>query len=117
MISSDRRASERRGAPPSTTISLGAVLALERRARPDRREQPRRRSELVTIAQLARRVNSGQTRLEVIVDGTEGMRLVAMFACGCGVVEPIGAGTASVRAEWCGAHAAPALTIERRRNH
>jgi hypothetical protein len=117
MISSDRRAADRRGNAPGTTISLGAVLASERRARPDRREQPRRRAELQSIAHVARRISAGQTRLEVIVDGTNGMRLVAMFACGCIAAEPIGAGDPSVRAEWCGAHAAPAVTIERRRNH
>jgi hypothetical protein len=116
MISSDRRAADRRGRTPVSSISLGAVLAVERRARPDRREQPRRQADLRNIAQLARRINAGQTRLEVIVDGTEGMRLVAMFACGCRATEPIGAGTASVRAEWCGAHAAPAVTIDRRLN-
>jgi len=116
MISFDRRASERRGQIPSTTISLGAVLAVERRVRTNRRQQPRRQAELTNIAQLARRISAGQTRLEVIVDGTEGIRLVAMFACGCTAAEPIGAGTSSVRAEWCGAHAAPAVTIDRRRN-
>jgi hypothetical protein len=94
---------------------LGAVLADERRGRRDRRELPRRRSDANTIAQVARRIAAGQTRLEVIVDGSEGMRLVAMFACGCSATEPIGDGTPSVRAAYCAEHAEPPVTLERRR--
>jgi hypothetical protein len=116
MISFDRRASDRRGITPSTTISLGAVLAEERRERRDRREQPRRRAELGSIAQVARRINAGETRLEVIVDGTEGIRLVAMFKCGCSAAEPIGAGASTVRIEWCAEHTAPEIANDRRRN-
>ena len=117
MISFDRRSSERRGVPPSTTISLGAALAEERRARRDRREQPRRVADLRTIAHYARRIGAGHTRLEVIVDGTEGLRLVAMFQCGCTAVEPVGAGSATVRAEPCTEHAVPAVTVDRRRGN
>jgi hypothetical protein len=114
MNPSDRRASERRGIAPSTTISLGAVLAEERRERRDRREAPRRRADLRTIAHYARRIEAGHTRLEVIVDGTEGLRLVAMFGCGCVAVEPVGAGPVSVRAEPCTEHAEPPVTLDRR---
>jgi len=89
MISSDRRATERRGILPSTTINLGAVLADERRARSDRRETPRRVSDMRTIAHFARRIGAGHTRLEVIVDGTDGLRLVAIFQCGCVAIEPV----------------------------
>lgn len=115
MISFDRRSTERRGVSPSTTISLGAALADERRERRDRRENPRRRSDLRTIAHYARRIGAGHTRLEVIVDGTEGLRLVAMFQCGCTAVEPVGAGPASVRTEACAEHAEPVVAQERRR--
>jgi hypothetical protein len=114
MTSSDRRASDRRGLAPSTTISLGAVLADERRGRRDRREQPRRRADLSSIAQVARRITAGQTRLEVIVDGTDGMRLEAMFACGCTASEPIGAGESLVRTTTCGEHLTPVVPIDRR---
>jgi hypothetical protein len=116
MISFDRRGSERRGIAPSITISLGAALADERRERRERREQPRRLSDLRTIADVARYIGAGQTRLEVIVDGNEGMRLVAMFQCGCVAVEPIGAGPASVRTEPCVEHGATEVTIDRRRS-
>jgi hypothetical protein len=115
MISSDRRASERRGISPSTTISLGAALADERRARNDRRELPRRRGDLRTIAHYARRINAGHTRLEVIVDGSDGLRLVAMFQCGCTAIEPVGAGPATVRTDPCAVHTDPAVTVDRRR--
>jgi hypothetical protein len=115
MISSDRRARERRGIAPSNTISLGAVLADERRERRDRRELPRRRSDLRTIAHYARRIEAGHTRLEVIVDGTDGLRLVAMFQCGCVAVEPVGAGPVDVRVEACIEHAEPPVTLDRRR--
>jgi hypothetical protein len=117
MTTSDRRASDRRGHAPSFTISLGAVLADERRERRDRREQPRRRADHFSIAQVARCIDAGQTRLEVIVDGVDGMRLVAMFTCGCSATEPIGEGHATVRTESCAAHAEPAITIERRRSN
>jgi hypothetical protein len=115
MITSDRRASERRGITPSTSISLGAALADERRARRDRREQPRRRTDLRTIAHYARRIEAEKTRLEVIVDGKDGLRLVAMFGCGCVAVEPVGAGPVTVRAEPCTEHAEPAVDVDRRR--
>jgi hypothetical protein len=115
MISSDRRATERRGIAQSSTISLGAVLAEERRDKRDRRNMPRRRTDLQTIAHYARRIEAGHTRLEVIVDGTDGLRLVAMFQCGCVAVEPVGAGPISVRTEPCTDHADPAVTLDRRR--
>jgi hypothetical protein len=115
MISSDRRATERRGILPSTTINLGAVLADERRARSDRRETPRRVSDMRTIAHFARRIGAGHTRLEVIVDGTDGLRLVAIFQCGCVAIEPVGAGPGSVRTKPCTEHAEPAVTLDRRR--
>ena len=114
MSSPDRRAANRRGIDPSTTISLGVALAEERRERSDRRQMPRRRTDARTIAHVARRISAGQTRLEVIVDGSDGMRLVAMFACGC-ATEPIGDGAPSVRATYCAAHAEPAIPVERRR--
>lgn len=115
MTTSDRRATERRALAPSSTISLGAALPQERRDRRDRREQPRRRSDLRTIAHYARRIDAGQTRLEVIVDGTDGLRLVAMFQCGCVAVEPVGSGTTSLKLETCAAHADPVVMLERRR--
>ncbi len=117
MISFDRRATERRGIAPSPAVSLGAALAEERRARSDRRSQPRRRTDLRTIAHFARRIEAGQTRLEVIVDGTEGLRLVAMFQCGCVAIEPVGAGASTVRTEPCADHAEPAVTVDRRRSN
>jgi hypothetical protein len=116
MTTSDRRASDRRGHAPSSTISLGAVLADERRERSDRREQPRRRADQSSIAQVARGLDAGQTRLEVIVDGIDGMRLTAMFACGCSASEPIGEGNRTVCTEPCAAHAEPPVMIERRRS-
>lgn len=115
MYSTDRRTSERRGISPSTTISLGAALADERREPRDRREYPRRRTDVRTIAHYARRIGAGRTRLEVIVDGTDGLRLVAMFDCGCVGIEPIGAGPVTVRTETCGDHADPIVTVDRRR--
>ena len=117
MISSDRRASERRGLAPSTTISLGAVLADERRARRDRRERARRVADIRTIAHYARRIGAGTTRLEVIVDGTEGLRLVAMLPCGCIAIEPVGAGPAGVRTEPCAEHAEAVVALDRRRGN
>jgi hypothetical protein len=115
MHSSDRRTSERRGISSSPTISLGAALADERRDRRDRREHPRRRADMHTIAHYARRIGAGHTRLEVIVDGTEGLRLVAMFGCGCIAIEPVGTGPAAVKTETCAEHAEPAVTVDRRR--
>jgi hypothetical protein len=114
MISFDRRASERRGYTPSTTISLGAALAEERRARRDRRELPRRASELRTIAHYENRIQARNSRLEVVVDGTEGMRLVAMFGCNCVAIEPVGAGAANVRINTCTEHRPPYVAIDRR---
>ena len=115
MILSDRRASERRGIAPSTSSSLGAALADERRARRDRREMPRRRSDLLTIAHYARRIGAGHTRLEVIVDSTDGLRLVAMFKCGCTAIEPVGAGTETVKTGACDEHVDPSVDVDRRR--
>lgn len=114
MLSYDRRSSDRRGIAQST-VSLAAALAEERRERRDRRELPRRRADIRTIAHYARRIGAGHTRLEVIVDGTEGLRLVAMFGCGCVAVEPVGAGPATVRTETCVDHADPVVTVDRRR--
>jgi len=115
MISYDRRTSDRRTIAPST-VSLGAALVEERRERRDRRELPRRRADIRTIAHYARRIGAGHTRLEVIVDGTDGLRLVAMFQCGCVAVEPVGAGPApGVRTETCADHADPEVVVERRR--
>lgn len=76
---------------------------------------PRRRSDLRTIAHYARRIGAGHTRLEVIVDGTDGLRLVAMFKCGCTAVEPVGAGAATVRTDACAEHADPHVDVDRRR--
>ena len=114
MTTSDRRAAERRGSTPSSAVGLGAVLAEERRGRNDRRQQPRRRTDLSSIAQLARSINASQTRLDVVVDGIDGMRLVAVFACGCNASEPIGNGNASVRTEPCPAHAVPSVAVDHR---
>lgn len=114
MLSFDRRASDRRGIAPSA-VSLGAALAEERRERRDRREMPRRRADIRTIAHYARRIGAGHTRLEVIVDGTDGLRLVAMFQCGCVAIEPVGAGPAGVRTETCAEHTDPVVTVDRRR--
>jgi len=117
MTTFDRRASERRGLVPSTAISLGAALTEERRDRSDRREQPRRRSDLRTIAHYARRIAAEKTRLEVIVDGSDGLRLVAMFQCGCVAFEPVGAGPVGVSAEPCAEHAPPIILTDRRRGN
>ncbi|MGA2394363.1 MAG: hypothetical protein ABSH03_13575 [Candidatus Lustribacter sp.] len=115
MHSSDRRTSERRGISHSPAINLGAALADERRERRDRRDHPRRRADMRTIAHYARRIGAGHTRLEVIVDGTEGLRLVAMFQCGCVAIEPVGTGPATVRTETCAEHTDPVVTVDRRR--
>jgi hypothetical protein len=102
---------------PSTALNLGAALTAERRDRNDRRDQPRRRSDLRTIAHYARRIEAEKTRLEVIVDGTEGLRLVAMFQCGCVAFEPVGSGNAGVSAEPCAEHSAPIILTDRRRGN
>src|ERR1700677_1933678 len=117
MTTFDRRASERRGLVPSSAISLGGALTEERRDRSDRRAQPRRSSDLRTIAHYARRIQAERTRLEGIVDGTEGLRLVAMFQCGCVALAPVGAGPTGVTTEPCVDHAAPIVTIDRRRGN
>jgi len=105
----------RRGSAASTPVALGAALTIDRRAAADRRRNPRRRSDIWSIAQFAQRIAAGETRLEVIVDGTDGLRLVAVFACGCSATEPVGAGKPSVRLEVCTAHAEPPVARERRR--
>ena len=115
MTTSDRRASERRGLVPSTAINLGAALTEERRDRRDRREQPRRRTDLRTIAHYARRIEADKTRLEVIVDGTDDLRLVATFQCGCIAFEPVGAGPVGISSEPCAQHAPPIILTDRRR--
>ncbi len=115
MTTFDRRATERRGLVPSTTINLGAALTEERRDRSERRAQPRRRSDIQTIAHYARRIEAEKTRLEVIVDGTDGLRLVAMFQCGCVAFEPVGAGSVGVSSEPCAHHAPPIILKDRRR--
>ena len=61
MHSSDRRSSERRGISSSPAISLGAALADERREPRDRREHPRRRADMRTIAHYARRIGAART--------------------------------------------------------
>src|SRR5271170_7861259 len=114
MLSFDRRSTDRRGFAPSA-VSLAAALAEERRERRDRRETPRRRADIRTIAHYARRIGAGHTRLEVIVDGTDGLRLVAMFQCGCLATEPVGTGPAAVRTETCSEHSDPVVTVDRRR--
>jgi|GEM_PF-3887288 hypothetical protein len=117
MTTFERRASERRGLVPSSAISLGGALEAERRDRSDRREQPRRHSDLRTIAHYARRIEAEKTRLEVIIDGTEGLRLVAMFECGCVAFEPVGAGPVGVSAEPCAEHAPEIVSTDRRRSN
>jgi hypothetical protein len=115
MTSFDRRASDRRGIASSSSISLGAVLADERREQRDRRAQPRRLSDAATIAHVARRIGAGQTHIDVIVDGVDGMRLCATFACGCSATEAIGAGPGTVHIDSCREHLEPPVEIERRR--
>jgi hypothetical protein len=117
MISSNRRASDRRGNTSFSSSILGAALADERRARRDRRESPRRRDDLRTIAHYARRIGAEETPLEVVVDGADGLRLIAMFKCGCSAVEPVGEGAATVGTETCDEHADPPVTIDRRRGN
>jgi hypothetical protein len=111
----DRRSSDRRGS--RSTVSLGAVLEEERRARRDRRDQPRRRSDLRTIAHYARYIGAPQTHCDVVVDASEGMRLMAQFPCDCVAIEPVGTGPAAVRAAPCRDHAEPAVKVDRRRRH
>jgi hypothetical protein len=115
MLANDRRSTDRRGSSHSANVALGTALTVDRRAASDRRRTPRRRADLVSIAQVAQRIAAGETRLEVIVDGTEGLRLVAVFACGCSAIEPVGAGKPSVRLEPCSAHGEPPVKRERRR--
>ena len=115
MTSFDRRASERRSTAAPATAALGAFLAQERRESDDRRRTPRRRADLRTIAHFAYSIGAGETRLEVIVDGADGMRLVAMFQCGCVAIEPIGVGPRTLRTEPCPAHFPPTVARERRR--
>lgn len=115
MATERRMAPDRRGLAAATVIALGAALGSERRDRSDRRQRPRRRADVRTIADFAHGINAGETRLEVIVDGTEGLRLVGMFECGCIAVEPVGNGAAHVKLETCAAHREPAVDIERRR--
>lgn len=116
MTPFDRRASDRRSTPAPSTAALGAFLAQERREPDDRRRTPRRRADMHTIAHFAHAIKAGETRLEVIVDGgADGMRLVAMFQCGCVAIEPVGAGTRELRTEPCPAHSLPPIARERRR--
>jgi hypothetical protein len=115
MHTTDRRTLHRRGAALSTNVNLGATLTDERREKSDRRKAPRRRADMRTIVDFARSIHAGETRLEVIVDGSDGMRLVAMFACGCSATEPVGAGKPSVAIETCAEHTAPPVARERRK--
>jgi hypothetical protein len=105
----------RRTGSLSADVAVATALADERRRRSDRRQHPRRRADMRSIAHFARVIGAGETRLEVIVDGLEGLRLVALFGCGCLATEPIGDGKARVTIEPCPAHLVPALVIERRR--
>ena len=115
MPAHDRRSEPRRGSSTASAVGLGSALATDRRASVDRRRVPRRRADLQSIAHFAQAVSAGETRLEVIVDGTDGLRLVALFACGCSAIEPVGAGMPSVRIEACPAHVEPVVARERRR--
>jgi len=115
MRANDRRTEDRRGGAATGGSGAGSGITLDRRAANDRRKAPRRRADLRTIAELAERIDAGRTRLEVIVDGTEGLRLVAVFACGCSAVEPVGAGKTTLRVEACATHAEPPIARERRR--
>ncbi len=67
-----------------------------------------------TIAHFASGIGAGDTRLEVIVDGDDGMRLVGMFQCGCVAIEPIGEGPRLLRLEPCVPHAEPKISRDRR---
>jgi hypothetical protein len=115
MLANDRRSTHRRSSGASTASALGTALTIDRRGSNDRRRTPRRRADIWSIAQFAQRIAAGETRLEVIVDGTEGLRLVAVFACGCSATEPVGGGKPSVRIEACAAHTEPVVPHERRR--
>ena len=115
MVSIDRRLTHRRDAAFSTTVALGASLTKDRREREDRRRTPRRRSDMRTISHFADAIEAGRSGLEVIVDGSEGLRLVAMFACGCVAIEPVGEGVSSVEIEACKMHASPGIKNDRRR--
>lgn len=115
MASERRIAPDRRGLAAATVIALGAALGSERRDRSDRRQRPRRRSDVRTIADFAHDIRAGETRLDVIVDGSEGLRLVGIFECGCIAVEPVGDGAARVKIEACTVHREPKVDVERRR--
>jgi hypothetical protein len=69
---------------------------------------------MYTADQYAAAVCSTETRLDVIVDGGDALRLVAMFSCGCIATEPIGTGTPAVCVDACREHAEPAITHDRR---
>lgn len=116
MAALDRRVDQdRRGLRAANAVALGAALSSERRERTDRRGRPRRRADARDIADYAYSIAAGETRLEVIVDGSEGLRLVAMFECGCVAVEPVGAGATRLTVETCAAHKAQPVANERRR--
>jgi hypothetical protein len=115
MIAKDRRLSQRRANAYATSFSPSYALTMDRRSYTERRQTARRRTDMRTIAQYADIIGAGDSRLEVIVDGSEGLRLVAMFSCGCSAVEPIGTGKPSVRIEPCGPHFEPRPPRERRR--
>jgi hypothetical protein len=104
----------RRNAAFATNAVLGNAMTIDRRANPERRQMARRRTDIRTIAQYARTIGAGETRLEVIVDGAEGMRLVAMFDCGCSATEPVGNGKPVVRTDPCSTHREPRVPRDRR---
>jgi hypothetical protein len=114
MVPIDRRLTHRRGGASTSAVALGSALTDERRESRDRRQVPRRRADMTTIAHFARSIDAGESRLDVVVDGREGVRMVAMFACGCMAIEPIGAGRPSLRVEPCAHHAEPVVAYERR---
>jgi hypothetical protein len=115
MTSTDRRAAARRTAVTTATVSAASVIAAERRERRDRREQPRRRNELRSIAHVSQRIRSPHPRLDVNVSAVAGIRITAIFPCGCIASEPVGDGTATVNCAWCAVHAPPTFFTERRR--
>jgi hypothetical protein len=114
MVPIDRRLTHRRGGASTSTVALGAALTDERRESRDRRQMPRRRADMRTIAHFARGIDAGESRLEVIVDGGDGIRMVAMFTCGCLAIEPIGEGRPSLHIEACPRHVEPVVVHERR---
>jgi len=115
MTANDRRTTHRRGATFSSNGALGNALTMDRRGTSDRRRQPRRRSDLQTIEQYARAIGAGEPRRDVILDGAQGLRVVADFGCGCTASEPVGAGKPSVCIEACAAHIEPRVARDRRR--